>query len=250
VRLPPKLGRPCRRPPASGCPRPACPDDPDELREIRLPWEPSALPARRYSLITPTLPGATSGLEPGGDDCGQAGYQGSGDDADCADKGNNNEGEIPGHGYSSRAPSSVGKERQVRAIAHRSCVVVGTIRCGLWLINAARCGSPSTATAADDAPVVGGCLPTSCKTPRETGRWGSQSEWGVELRMELSGLLRPRASNGAWRTSTPMACRHNVRCGGMREVGQCSSRYSLARLPSSYAQTRIVRTSRGSAGRR
>jgi hypothetical protein len=67
----------------------------------------SHLPCRPrwYSLMTVTLPGATSGLEPGGDDCGQAGYQGSGDDADCADKGNNNEGEIPGHGYSGRAPS-------------------------------------------------------------------------------------------------------------------------------------------------
>jgi hypothetical protein len=175
------------------------------------------LPARRYSLTTLTLPGATSGLEPGGDDCGQASYQGSGDDADYADKGNNNEGEIPGHGYSSRAPPQSREGRQVRAIAHRSCVVVGTIRCGLWLSNAARCGSPSIATAADDAPVVSGCLPTSCKTPRETGGWGSQSEWGVELRMELSGRLRPRVSNGAWRTSAPMACRHNVRCGGCGE---------------------------------
>jgi hypothetical protein len=75
--------------------------------------------------MTLTLPGATSGLDPGGDDCGQAGYQGSGDDADCADKGNNNEGEIPGYGYSSRAPPQSREGRQVRAIAHRSCVVVG-----------------------------------------------------------------------------------------------------------------------------
>lgn len=197
-----------------------------------------------------TLLRATSGLEPSGNDCGHAGYQGSGDDAEGADKGNDNEGEIPGHGCSGRTPHRSLGGRQVRAIAHRSCVVADTIRYGLWLSNATRCGSPSTATPAGGAPVVNGCSPTSCKTQGEAGRWGSQSAWGAELRKGLSGLLRPHASNGAWRTSTPMACRRNTRCGGMQGVAQCSSRYSPARLPCSSAQTSVVRTSRPSAGRR
>ena len=125
-----------------------------------------------------TLLRATSGLEPSGNDCGHAGYQGSGDDAEGADKGNDNEGEIPGHGCSGRTPHRSLGGRQVRAIAHRSCVVADTIRYGLWLSNATRCGSPSTATPAGGAPVVNGCSPTSCKTQGKLGGGGRSPRGG------------------------------------------------------------------------